>query len=88
MAERKRQTIKRDKSFTIHPDMLDFYQGYKRGGPTMDDISDARDKKLEDGQPFWNTDHDEELRETAKENTDNAITGRGWGFPRRRRRGK
>lgn len=84
MSERKGRRVKQDGSFTVHPDQHEFFKRYRRGGPTMDEIMNERKRKLEQGEPIHNTDHDAELKETAKINTDNAITGRGWIFPSRR----
>lgn len=82
--ERKRRRVKRGDSFTVHEDMLDFYKGYGRGGPSMEEIGRRRNQKLKEGDAFWNTDHDEEMKETARNNTDNAVC-KGWKFPRRKR---
>jgi hypothetical protein len=82
MTERGRK-VKRDKSFTIHPDVQKWSQDYYPN-KSFQEVNELRNKKLAEGEPIHETDHDAELKETARNNTDNA-TIRGWKFPYRKR---
>jgi len=84
MAERY---ANKDKRFIVHPDMIEAFTGYDGTKDSFKRVFSKRDKQVADGEVFWNADHDEELAQTAKENTDNAIA-RGWRFPKRKKRGK
>ena len=81
MTERGRK-VKRDNSFTIHPDVWDWYKTYEPN-KCFQEVNELRNKKLAEGEPIHNPDHDAEMLETAKNNTDNAVVG-GWKFPSRR----
>lgn len=67
--------------FVVHPDMAHARRLYRELGKEAYQIAfDHREELLEAGEPYWETDHDLELFETASELTDNAVIN-GWVFP-------
>lgn len=72
--------------FVIHPDVRDLTQSYKGDPQHFKKGFEKRDELLAQGEPFWDTSHDEEMLETARENTDNFIAKTGKKFPQRRKR--
>jgi hypothetical protein len=75
------------KTFVVHPDQTAAMKKYKPGSKTsLDEMFDERNQILEDGGEYWNPLHDSEFRETAEENTNNAITQKNWKFPQKRKR--
>jgi len=73
----------KNEDFVIHPDIRDATKNYN-GKDTFKDAFAKRDELLEGGEPFWNTDHDEEMLETARERTDNFSKIKPW--PQKRKR--
>lgn len=76
----------------IHPDMEEARKDYgrqkRRGIKKPDSFKRAfqeRDRKVRNGEVYWNDDWDEAMKEVAKERTDNAII-RGWKFPQKGKR--
>ena len=73
--------------FVVHPDVTyatKNYDGSRRSFKKMREIrAEARAKAEE----YWESDHDEEMRETAKVNTHKASAS-GWRFPKIGRREK
>lgn len=73
------------KDFMVHPDAQIFIQNYQPKQKFGPEIAKIREDMEGAGLDYHNTDHDEEMLETARINTDNAIC-EGWRFPRVRRR--
>jgi hypothetical protein len=85
MIERKgKRFVDPQEKFVVHEDMLDFFRNYQQGKSFQEQVGEKRDEKLKNGEPFHNPDHDEEMKETARNRTDNA-TCTGWVFPGRRK---
>jgi len=80
MAERKGGRWAGDKQFVVHKDIQEALQNYSPGGDSFKEVFAQRDQYVEDGVIYWNTDHDTEMAETAKERTQRAAT-KGWRFP-------
>lgn len=72
------------KHFTVHPDIRDATMNYKGSGNVFQEVFKKREEKLKRGEKYWNTDHDVEMKQTARERS---ITGL-WKFPSVRRRKK
>jgi hypothetical protein len=53
------------KHFVVHPDMIEAYKGYDGTNNTMEQVFARRQEKVERGETFHNTLHDEEMLETA-----------------------
>jgi hypothetical protein len=68
-----------DTKFVVHPDMKHALQNYT-GQESMDEALSMRDVVLDRGGVYWDTDHDEEMLETARERTQVASAA-GWHFP-------
>jgi len=76
------------KAFVIHEDNIVALQEYRKGNKqAFKEMVEKRNALAEEGIPYWNTDHDAEMVEWAKERTDNAVI-RGWKFPTVKRRKK
>lgn len=76
------------KEFVIHPDMVEVFQEYRKGDKqAFNKMGKKRQEKLDQGETYWNTDHDAEMLQTAKERTDN-VTVLGWIWPRHQKRKK
>jgi len=58
-----------DKAFVVHPDMRDALMDYHPDRNSFKDAFDARNKAVENGEVYWNTDHDDEMKSTAEERT-------------------
>lgn len=68
------------KKFIIHEDMLQGFSEYRAGDKSaIRKVMERRQPLKEHGEIYWNTDHDEEMAQTAKERTDNAVAS-GWKF--------
>lgn len=73
------------KEFVIHEDMVEVFEEYRKGDKqAFNKMGKKRQEKLERGEVYWNTDHDDEMLETAKERTDN-VTALGWIWPKRKK---
>lgn len=71
------------KDFVVHPDMITTFQRYRAGdSQAFAKMFAERNAKIQQGKKYWNDTHDEEFKETAKTNTDNA-TIMGWIFPKK-----
>lgn len=76
------------KEFVVHPDTVEAAKEYRAGNKSAYiDMAKKRDVIYQAGEPYWNTDHDVEMQETANENTDNAV-GTGWRFRARKNKVK
>lgn len=68
-----------DETFCVHPDTKKARKGYKGNGTSFTEMFRERDRLLEEGQPFWNTDHDVEMTETARQRSmDYELQGNVW----------
>lgn len=67
MRERGNKFIDPDKAFIIHKDQWAWLRNYKGKDTPIDALFREREEKLDEGEPFWNSDHDEEMKETARE---------------------
>ncbi len=66
------------KSFVIHPDMVEGLKKYRAGNKNaIMEVMIKRQPIKESGGIYWNTDHDQEMQETAIQRTQNAVS-RGW----------
>jgi hypothetical protein len=68
-----------EKAFIVHPDMVDFFTSYGERGMTFEDVKKMRDWLTSNNEPYWNTDHDAEMLETAEERT-RIAAAQGWKF--------
>lgn len=78
--ERKGKRFTDEKTFVVHPDMKDALQNYRPNGTAIKDVFAEREKAILRGDKYHNDEHDEEMLETAKNRTDNAVAN-GWRFP-------
>lgn len=74
-----------DKEFMVHPDMPEVFKNYRSGDKkAFQKMQKKRNEQIESGEIYWNTDHDEEMLETAKERTNNVIA-LGWIWPKKKK---
>jgi len=79
-------TLTGDKDFVIHPDTRQAFREHRKGNKgAFKDMVEGRKAKVDQGDKYWNTDHDVEMKQTAIERTDNAAI-RGWKWPLRRKK--
>ena len=72
------------KEFVVHPDMVEVFENYRKGDKrAFQKMSEERNKKMANGETYWNTDHDQEMLETATERTNNVIS-LGWIWPKKK----
>jgi hypothetical protein len=71
-----------DKAFVVHPDVIDAHLNYTGDNSSFSDIFNERKKTRADGEPYWNTDHDAEMKLTAEERT-LVAAALGWRFKRK-----
>ena len=64
---KKGKWIDTQKKFVIHQDILEGLMHYEPDNNSLKDVFEGRDKMTQEGQEYWNTDHDEEMRQTAEE---------------------
>lgn len=74
--------------FCVHPDMREAFAGFTGDKDSFKRVFKRRDHKVLNNEKYWMSDHDIEMMETARENTENYImkTGDKWPSSRRRRR--
>ena len=77
---RPEKYVNPEERFVVHPDILDAYLAYAGSGASFAEIFEARRQLVEDGNAYWETDHDIEMTETARERSQQP----GWRFKRRR----
>jgi hypothetical protein len=66
------------KKFVVHPDMVTGLRNYRKGNKNaIVEVMVKRKPLKEAGLIYWNTEHDEEMQQTAIERTQNAVA-RGW----------
>ena len=58
------------RTFVVHPDLQAAYRNY-RDGDSFEKMFEKRREKTANGEAYWNTDHDEEMLETARERSQN-----------------
>lgn len=63
-----------DRGFCVHRDIQEALMNYQPGGDSLSDVFEQRDQQVEDGEEYWNTNHDAEMLETAWERSHNP----GW----------
>lgn len=73
------------KAFVVHPDVAVARWEYGQNPRSIAQLLERREEQTLSGEIYWNTEHDEEMAETARERTQNA-SARGWKFPLRRKR--
>lgn len=67
--------------FVVHPDMITTFKEYRKGNKNaFAEMFTKRSQTIAKGEAYWNTDHDQEMAETARERTKSA-TIKGWKFP-------
>lgn len=72
-------------SFVIHEDMRQGFEEYRKGDKkAIQRVMERRKPLKENGEVYWNTDHDAEMAQTAVERTQNAIS-LGWIFKRKKK---
>lgn len=74
-----------DERFVVHPDAMLFRKNYQPGQKFGEEITKIRERMEADGEVSHNRDHDVEMGQTARDNTDNAISN-GWRFPLRKKK--
>jgi hypothetical protein len=70
------------KAFVIHPDMEEALMNYDPNGNSIQKCFDERKKKIEAGEEYHNSDHDTEMKITARERSQYPT----WEFPKKGRR--
>jgi hypothetical protein len=58
--------IDQRKHFVVHGDMQDAFDNYDGTDKSFREVMKARREKTEKGEPYWDTTHDTEMRETAE----------------------
>ena len=77
------------KGFIIHPDIQEGLRNYQPGSGGIKAVFEARDEAVASGEEYWNTDHDAEMAQTARERSQDAgKIAQGWEFPGVKRRKK
>lgn len=66
--------------FVVHPDIIGAFEHYGGDRQSFQSVFDQRDIMCQQGQIYWNTDHDVELTQTAELNTLMAAM-QGWKYP-------
>lgn len=76
-----------DKAFVVHPDITETFMGYDGTGDYFKKVFADRDERVKNGEYYWNTDHDDQFRQTAHERSIDAdmIAG-GWTFTPRKKK--
>lgn len=63
-----------DKAFVVHPDMQEAMMDYNPSRDSFKEVFEARDEAVEDGEVYWNDDHDDEMAETARNRSKDPST--------------
>lgn len=83
----KHKWVDPEKAFVVHPDMGRALRDYRPDGDSLGEVFEWRDQMASSGEEYWNTDHDDEMRETAENRSKDAgIITSGWRFPSRKKR--
>jgi len=64
--ERGKKFVDADK-FVIHPDQKEWLKNYSGDPRELEAMFRLRSEALQAGVDFWNTDHDAEMKETARD---------------------
>lgn len=81
MKENKNKWVDPQKTFVVHEDILTAFQGYDGDPDHFKKVFKERDEAIANGEVYWNTDHDVEMAETARERSQQP----GWEYPRRKK---
>lgn len=80
----KGKLVNTEEEFVVHPDNMKALDEYRRGNKdAYKQLLDERAEKTKRGEKYWSTDHDEEMKQTAEERTNNEIM-KGRKFPKKR----
>ena len=67
-------TVDPEKEFVVHPDNIRALKEYRAGNKdAYNELMDERSEKTKRGEPYWSTDHDIEMAQTAEERTNNEV---------------
>lgn len=73
-----------EKEFVVHPDNIQALNEYRRGNKdAYKQLIENRQEQTRRGEKYWNDDHDEEMKQTAEERTNNE-TMKGCKFPKKK----
>ena len=73
-------------TFVVHPDMIRTFREYAKGNlNAFQEMAERRGDLIAQGILYHNTDHDDEMFQTAKERTETALAN-GWVWPGRRKK--
>ncbi|WP_438980239.1 HNH endonuclease [Polynucleobacter sp.] len=76
-----------EKAFVVHPDITQAFMGYNGKDDYFKTVFEERNEKLLRGEVYWNTDHDKQLSETARDNSiDAGLIALGWMFHERKKK--
>ena len=68
MSERKgKKFVDPTKKFVVHPDILEGLKHYTSDNDSLKRVFQGREDARQSGVVYWNTEHDQEMIETAKE---------------------
>lgn len=79
---KERKYVDPNEAFVVHPDVTDGFITYNGDPDHFKKVFRGRNKKLQDGEEYWNSDHDVEMQQTAEERSKKP----GWMFPRRKKK--
>lgn len=88
VADRKpNKYVDPEKAFVVHPDITEAFMNYNGTEDPFKAVFAARQAALDRGEVYWNTDHDEQFRQTARERSmDAEIIAAGWTFHERKKK--
>lgn len=78
---KERKYVDPEKAFVVHPDIADQFTTYDGNPDHFKEVFRKRDKLVEEGEVYWNTEHDVEMAETARERSQQP----GWEYPQRKK---
>lgn len=79
----KNKWVNTDEAFVVHPDSQEWLMHYQPGRK-FGELQEVREDIIDRGEHHHNTDHDEEMLQTAEERT-LAAAMLGWKFPGRKK---
>lgn len=62
-----------EKAFVVHPDITRAFLGYDGTDGYFKQVFEERDQKILSGEYYWNTDHDTQMAQTARERSQDAA---------------
>ncbi len=68
-------------AFVVHPDIIVATRNYDGTPRSFRLCMELREETVKSKGVWWNAEHDEELKETARERTQ-AAAAKGWKFPK------